>query len=54
MTRLSGKPDISLVREKLGWEPKVRLKEGLAPTIEYFEGLLREGRGEGPLRGEQQ
>jgi dTDP-glucose 4,6-dehydratase len=27
-------PDISLAREKLGWEPKVELREGLARTLE--------------------
>jgi len=30
-------PDISLAREKLGWEPKVQLREGLAKTIEWFK-----------------
>ena len=30
------KPDISLAKELLGWEPKVPLKEGLAKTIAYF------------------
>ncbi|HVG22469.1 MAG TPA: UDP-glucuronic acid decarboxylase family protein [Blastocatellia bacterium] len=30
------KPDISLARERLGWEPKIGLEEGLAATIEYF------------------
>ncbi|MDH3982234.1 MAG: SDR family oxidoreductase [Kiritimatiellaceae bacterium] len=35
------KPDITLAKEKLGWEPKVPLKEGLAKTIEYFDGLLK-------------
>jgi dTDP-glucose 4,6-dehydratase len=29
-------PDISLAREVLGWEPRVRLEDGLAGTIEYF------------------
>jgi len=33
------KPDISLAREKLDWEPKVALREGLQKTIEYFQGL---------------
>jgi UDP-glucuronate decarboxylase len=33
-------PDISLAKEKLGWRPTVPLKEGLAPTIEYFERML--------------
>ena len=32
------KPDISLAKELLGWEPKVPLAEGLAKTIEYFRG----------------
>jgi UDP-glucuronate decarboxylase len=36
-------PDIRLTREHLGWEPKVALREGLKPTIAYFEGLLAEG-----------
>ena len=35
-------PDISLAREKLGWEPKAPLKEGLAPTIAYLEKMLSE------------
>ena len=30
------KPDITLAKELLGWEPKVPLQEGLARTIEYF------------------
>lgn len=30
------RPDITLAKQKLGWEPKVSLDEGLAPTIEYF------------------
>ena len=30
-------PDISLAREKLGWEPKVELREGLTRTIAFFE-----------------
>ena len=29
-------PDISLAREKLGWEPVTNLEEGLKRTIEYF------------------
>ncbi len=35
------KPDITLAKEKLGWEPTVPLREGLAKTIEYFDGLLK-------------
>jgi len=34
------KPNISLAREKLGWEPKVPLAEGLKPTIEYFREIV--------------
>ena len=34
-------PDISLAKERLGWEPKVPLREGLQKTIPYFEDMLR-------------
>ncbi len=34
------KPDISLARTKLGWEPKVPLEEGLKETIAYFQKIL--------------
>ena len=37
------RPDITLAREKLGWEPTVPLEEGLKKTIAYFDRLLREG-----------
>lgn len=30
------RPDISLAKATLGWEPKVGLEEGLRKTIEYF------------------
>ncbi len=33
-------PDISLARQHLGWEPKIPLREGLKPTVTYFETLL--------------
>src|SRR6266498_2772011 len=32
-------PDISRARRLLGWEPKVKLEEGLSRTIEYFRQL---------------
>ena len=32
-------PDITLARTRLGWEPKVPLREGLAKTIAYFRDL---------------
>lgn len=34
------KPDISLAKEKLDWEPVVPLEEGLARTIDYFRTVL--------------
>ena len=34
------KPDITLAKELLNWEPKVSLQDGLAKTIEYFRGLV--------------
>jgi UDP-glucuronate decarboxylase len=34
------RPDITLAREKLGWEPKVGLDEGLERTIAHFRELL--------------
>ena len=33
-------PDISLAKEKCGWEPKTQLKEGLQKTIDYFNSIL--------------
>lgn len=33
-------PDITLARKVLGWEPKVPLKQGLKPTIEYYREVL--------------
>ena len=33
-------PDISLAKEKLGWEPKVPLEEGLEKTIAYFKSII--------------
>ena len=38
------RPDISLARERLGWEPKIPLREGLTRTVEHFRrelGLVR-------------
>lgn len=34
-------PDITLAREKLGWEPHIQLEEGLRKTIPYFAQLLK-------------
>ena len=37
------RPDIGIAREKLGWQPKVALREGLQQTIAYFDTLLSQG-----------
>jgi len=34
------RPDISLAREVLGWEPRVDLREGLKSTLSYFKTKL--------------
>ena len=36
------RPDITVAREVLGWEPKIDLREGLARTIPYFRKLVEE------------
>ena len=36
------KPDITMARKELNWEPMVGLEDGLKKTIPYFESLLRE------------
>lgn len=36
-------PDITLAQETFGWEPQIKLEDGLKKTIPYFEGLVREG-----------
>ena len=33
------RPDISLAKKNLNWEPKVQLREGLTKTIEYFKSI---------------
>lgn len=33
-------PDITLAKKELGWEPVIKLEEGLAKTIEYFKSVL--------------
>jgi len=35
------KPDITLARDTLGWEPTVQLRQGLERTVAYFDALLR-------------
>lgn len=33
------KPDISLAKQKLNWEPSIKLEEGLVKTIDYFKNI---------------
>jgi UDP-glucuronate decarboxylase len=36
------KPDITLAKQKIDWEPKIALKEGLLNTIAYFEKIQKD------------
>jgi UDP-glucuronate decarboxylase len=38
------KPDITLARQKLGWEPTVPIREGLERTIQYFREMLKDAK----------
>ncbi|EIJ43131.1 nucleoside-diphosphate-sugar epimerase [Beggiatoa alba B18LD] len=38
---LQRQPDISLAKEKLGWQPSIQLEAGLIKTIAYFDNLLK-------------
>jgi UDP-glucuronate decarboxylase len=40
---LQRKPDITLAREKLGWNPVTDLENGLQRTIDYFKNLNYNG-----------
>ncbi len=35
-------PNITMAKERLGWEPNIQLEEGLRKTIPYFDKLLQE------------
>ena len=37
-------PAIALAKKELGWEPKIKLEQGLVKTISYFDNLIKEGR----------
>ncbi|HRY32314.1 MAG TPA: SDR family oxidoreductase [Bacteroidales bacterium] len=39
---LQRKPDISLAREILGWEPQIPPEQGLPETIHYFRSIIME------------
>ena len=43
------RPDITLARSRLGWEPKVALAQGLETTIAYFRRELEGRREQAPL-----
>jgi UDP-glucuronate decarboxylase len=36
-------PDITRAKQELGWEPSIKLRQGLMRTIEYFDELLKRG-----------
>ena len=38
------KPDNSLAQKELGWEPTIKLEEGLVKTIQYFDDLVKNGK----------
>merc|ERR1712216_907143 len=33
------RPNIDIARARLGWEPRIQLREGIAKTAEYFKRL---------------
>lgn len=37
---LQRQPDISMAKEKLDWQPVIKLDEGLKKTVEYFDKIL--------------
>jgi nucleoside-diphosphate-sugar epimerase len=37
---LQRKPDLTIARTELGWEPEVPLRTGLELTMDYFAGML--------------
>jgi UDP-glucuronate decarboxylase len=34
------RPNIEKAQEKLGWEPRIKLEDGLTPTIDYFRSVI--------------
>ncbi len=40
LLRVHFRPDITLARQTLGWEPKVSIEDGLKATIDYFRHFL--------------
>jgi UDP-glucuronate decarboxylase len=43
-------PDLARARQELDWQPTVGLRDGLARTIDWFDGLLRAGQPRHPAR----
>ena len=39
---LQRKPDITLAKKELDWEPTIKLEDGLKKTVAYFDQLLKE------------
>ena len=42
---LQRQPDITLARQKLGWQPTTDLDQGLQRTVAYFEDMIAKGNG---------
>jgi UDP-glucuronate decarboxylase len=40
------KPDISTAKSQISWQPKIKVKDGLEKTIDYFKRCLKESGGE--------
>jgi UDP-glucuronate decarboxylase len=38
------RPDITVAKKHLGWEPQIKLDKGLKSTVAYFRGLLKKGK----------
>jgi UDP-glucuronate decarboxylase len=36
------RPDITVAKEHIGWQPKIKVEQGLASTISYFQKVLDE------------
>ena len=36
---LQRQPDITLATSRLGWQPKIELREGLVKTIQWFRSI---------------
>jgi len=47
------KPDISIAKEKIGWEPKVKVAYGLEQTVKYFKAELKKTGDFNPIKPDE-